>query len=866
MKRKKPVNVPLMVMLILVYAIAVVSTNADPQLPKLFPDPPSYTATLLGDIFTIDINVSNVQDLGGYEFRFGYNTTLLDVVDAVVGPFPLQPPIWSLIEIHEPEGYVSVHVICDPTAGNGTLATITFNTTHAETASCKLDLYETYLLDSAGDPITHVVEDGNYNFEFRAFTVATDKLNYLPEENVTIYGNLTLGASPYEGFVGLEVSNPIRRTVYRTVQIGTPPPEDIIIVDVFSSDQWGTPQESFVLDTIGNFKVIVHNNAAVSKKVTVTINTYDEDNIPFGIGSTRFNLSGNTTSYIVFSVWIQPWVSLGNGTVYANAFTDFPSRGGIPYCAEKLDTFTITNGTLGASTLEIPDQDNNPNILGLTENRGNYNLTFKLPPNTDAGVYRVYASTFHSGTSLTKKTVFGVNVIWVPDSYSTIQEAVDAATPTNNSILVRPGTYNEHVTINKSLTLIGVDSGNTIINGSGTGTVVSVTADRVEVSRFTVQNGGSSTDSGIALNNSYSSTINENIIISNNGYGINILSSNNTNIFDNALSSNYYGIYLNHSTNAILRNNVMTCNKYNFGIFGESLSDFTHDIDTTNTVDGKPIYYWINQQNETVPSNAGYIAIVNSANIAVRGLKLTKNGQGVLLAFTADSLIERVNTTNNEYGIYMFQSYRDRIVGSEVSNNTVGIYQRYCYEDIICRNNFINNTNQVALNQSSNTWNDRASKGNYWSDYDGDDLNEDGVGDTLLPHQNVDWYPLMNPWIPTHDLIVTNVTFVLPCNETHLFLGWVINITATIQNEGDFTETLNVTAYFGENTIETKTIPELTPLDEIGINFTWKTTGVVTCCNYTISGYAHPLPSEINLVDNLFVDGQVYVRIMGDVN
>jgi hypothetical protein len=36
-------------------------------------------------------------------------------------------------------------------------------------------------------------------------------------------------------------------------------------------------------------------------------------------------------------------------------------------------------------------------------------------------------------------TVFGVGVICVPDSYPTIQAAVNAATPTNNSILVFPG-------------------------------------------------------------------------------------------------------------------------------------------------------------------------------------------------------------------------------------------------------------------------------------------------------------------------------------------------------------------------------------------------------------------------------------------
>jgi len=860
MKKKKPVEALLIFTLILVSAVVMVSTSAEPQLPKLFPDPPSYTAALPGEVFTIDINISNVQNLAGYEFRFGYNTTLLDIVDAVVGPFPPRPLVWHLIEIHEPEGYVLVQVVCNPTQGNGTLATITFNATYAKTASCNLDLHETYLLDHSGAPITHVVEDGYYNFVFDAFTVATNKPNYLPEENVTIYGNLTMGAWPYEGFVGIEVADPVRRTIYRTVQVGTSPPGEVTIVDVFPSDMWGAPKESFLLDSIAHFKVIVHNDATTSKKVTITINTYDRDNAPFGIGSTRFSLLGNTTSHIVFSVWIQPWVSLGNGTVYANVFTDFPSRGGIPYCAEELDTFTIIGGTLGESTPTTQNQDNNLKILGLTENVGNYNLTFKLPPNAETGIHKVYASTSHNGISFKKKTLFGVKVIRVPYDYPTIQEAVDAATPTNNSIMVWPETYNEHVSINKSITLVGVDPSQTIINGSGTGTVVIVTSDNVDIISFSVQNGGPSPNSGITINNSEGSTISDNIIVSNNGYGINIHLSSEINILDNTVSGNYYGIYLDHSTNAVLRGNHMICNEYNFGVFGENLSDFTHDIDNSNTVDGKPVYYWINQQNKVIPPDAGYVAIVNSANITLRGLNLTKNGQGVLFAFAVDSLKERVNITNNEYGIYMFSSYRNRIVGCNISNNTVGIYQKYCYENIIYRNNFINNTNQVALYQSSNTWNDNTHKGNHWSDYSGSDLNGDGIGDTLLPHQSVDWYPLINPWTPTHDVAVTNVTFDLPCNETQLYPGWMINITATIQNEGDFTESIDVTAKYNENSIGTQTITELTPLDEIAINFTWDTEGV-SPGDYIISAEVSMVPGENDTTDNTYIDSTITLLV-----
>lgn len=42
--------------------------------------------------------------------------------------------------------------------------------------------------------------------------------------------------------------------------------------------------------------------------------------------------------------------------------------------------------------------------------------------------------------------------IYVPDSYPTIQAAVDAASP-GDTIIVRDGTYRENIDVNKRLTI-----------------------------------------------------------------------------------------------------------------------------------------------------------------------------------------------------------------------------------------------------------------------------------------------------------------------------------------------------------------------------------------------------------------------------
>ena len=824
------------VITILIFSIVMLGVEATPQQPKIFVDPKVYIATQLDEVFTININITNAQNFIGFEFKLGYNTTLLDALGAVEGNLP-QPPISRLTRIYDSEGYIWVSIRCGPTLGNGTLAVITLKATYAESSSCTLNLYDTELINTYGDPIPHETEGGTYKFMRARITVVTDKPLYSLGENVQIYGNLTLGNSSLPGLIALQV---IDQTTYplviKTLKTGPAPPANISIVEVIPcGDIWGTPRESFYVGTTAYFKVTVTNNDVVSRDVTVTLNVYDSDVTPFGTRAVPKHLAPSASTSDVLSIEIPEWASIGNGTIYANAYTDWPGpgpgedrpRNGIPYCPEESATFQIIGGSQG--TPETP----------TSEVSGNYNLTFKLPPNARSGLYRVYAVSSYKKQLIKNSIVFGVNTICVPDHYPTIQEAVDAATSTNNTIMVCPGTYNEHVTINKPLTLVGRNPSNTVINGGGTGTVITVTADNVEISRFTIKSGGSLPYSGIALNNSSGCIISENIITSNNGYGI----------------------YINQSTNNVLRDNTLTNNNFSFGVFGDSISDFIHDVDTSNIVNGKPIYYWINQQKRTVPSDAGFAAVVNSTEIVVRDLNLKENFQGVLFAFTNNSLIERVNILNNEYGLHLYHSYDNIIVGSLISNNSVGIYQAYSNGSIICHNNFIDNTKQVELHQSSNTWNDATGKGNYWSDYAGEDLDGDGVGDTLLPHLGVDIHPLMEPWIPVHDAAITSVTFLTPFNTTDAYPGWKINIFVSLRNEGDFTENFNITIYYDGNTIGTKTLAGTFPQKIIAENLTWNTEEV-SPGNYTIWAQAS---IALNEIDTL-VDGTIRVRVWGDVN
>jgi len=161
-----------------------------------------------------------------------------------------------------------------------------------------------------------------------------------------------------------------------------------------------------------------------------------------------------------------------------------------------------------------------------------------------------------------------------------IQAAINAADP-GDIIQVASGIYPEDVIVNKNnLTLVGENSSTTIINGSGApyGYLVTVTADNVEISGFTIRNG--KYRDGIYLSYSDYSTIVGNIMI-NNFYGIFLDSCDGTIISGNAITNNQHGIRLRSSSGNIISGNTMSNNIfYGIHIYGES----NENIISGNTV------------------------------------------------------------------------------------------------------------------------------------------------------------------------------------------------------------------------------------------------------------------------------------------
>jgi len=233
--------------------------------------------------------------------------------------------------------------------------------------------------------------------------------------------------------------------------------------------------------------------------------------------------------------------------------------------------------------------------------------------------------------------------------YATIQAAVDAAeTLGGHTVRVDAGIYYESVVIDKPVFLLGENISTTIIDANGMGNCVLIRSSDVKINGFTIQKSG---------NLPYGNT------------GILLENVSNCTMSNNKVEECGYGVWLRNSGGNSLKRNTIKDNLYNFRVSGRFLSHFINEVDSSNIVNGKPMYYWVNKHDEQVPSDAGYVAVVNSTNIMVCNINLNHNGQGILFAFAHDSTIKNVSATNNYDGIWIADSENCTVIASDASHN-----------------------------------------------------------------------------------------------------------------------------------------------------------------------------------------------------
>jgi len=239
--------------------------------------------------------------------------------------------------------------------------------------------------------------------------------------------------------------------------------------------------------------------------------------------------------------------------------------------------------------------------------------------------------------------------LFVVHQGESIQMAIDAA-PENSTILVEPGIYNEHIVIQKPVKLIGYGE-STVIKTQTSVKAIDIRRGVVGAMLANLFVNGSKVQYSTGIYIGGMNTVVENVTVANHDIGLHIYDSSGN----------------------ILRNNHLTNNTFNLRTWGLSLSHFLHDIDSSNLVDGKKVYYWINVHDKAFPLDAGYVAAINCSRVTIMNLKLANNFAGVLLAYTNEAFIYNVTCRRNEQGIRLLCSDNNVIMNSSFSSNLSGI-------------------------------------------------------------------------------------------------------------------------------------------------------------------------------------------------
>lgn len=152
--------------------------------------------------------------------------------------------------------------------------------------------------------------------------------------------------------------------------------------------------------------------------------------------------------------------------------------------------------------------------------------------------------------------------------------------------------------------------------------------------------------------------------------GYNYLQHPNDNtISDNSIYDVFYGIHISRSSGDIIVNNSMV--GAGITLYGNMLEYWnTHVIDASNTVNGKPVYYWKNTTGGRIPSGSGQIILANCTNVEIENQNVTDGNIGILVSFSSGITIANNSVSSNmDEGILLYSSNNNTIDGNALSSN-----------------------------------------------------------------------------------------------------------------------------------------------------------------------------------------------------
>jgi len=455
--------------------------------------------------------------------------------------------------------------------------------------------------------------------------------------------------------------------------------------------------------------------------------------------------------------------------------------------------------------------------------------------------------------------------IVVPDDYPSIQEAVNAANP-GDFIYVKSGNYNESIEIRKSISIVGnrtniygkgevgirIQANNVSIEGF----IVYNCSCAIELknSKNCVIRNIMIKNNDVGLHLIFSSANITRNIIENNRVGVWFSGSTNSVVEENEINENTWGVVaesyqLRSSSGNTIRSNNFTSNRKRPLLIIESSSILVdgnyfapnqtivlHEASNCNLtrnlieqclicLEGSSENYIL--QNMIVESEIcleGYQVALTTRWVGAERNLIENNtfvGSEIRLFNAKHNTIRNNNFMNGQTAIILDERYKSTSIENLIIGNKIRGYEKGVEIRIggnkITRNVFIENGIGLSVTTSANfvynndfIENERQVyvggkhfwTGNYWSDYNGKDLNNDGIGDEpyVINENNKDPYPLMKPHeyykeLPKPKIVRRGINVTVSPTRVTVETWETALFTVNITNIGSLEEELTIRVF-----------------------------------------------------------------------
>jgi len=339
------------------------------------------------------------------------------------------------------------------------------------------------------------------------------------------------------------------------------------------------------------------------------------------------------------------------------------------------------------------------------------------------------------------------NITESETSYPSLQPLIDAAKP-GDTITPPPGTYAGPVTIEKAIILDGQNK--VTIDAGGKGSVIYLDTNGASIRNLHLTHSGEShndIDAGVQVRGHFN-VIKDNII-DNTLFGIDLQQSENNVVRRNTISSQHRdlgmrgdGIRLWYSFNNKITDNIID-NSRDLVVWYSADNIISRNKITHGRYSLHFMYsrYNLVEDNEFF-NNAVGIFLMYSDGMIIRNNQITHasgpTGIGIGFKETSNLTVENNKIMYCATGLYLDVSPYEPDTTNHLKNNLVAfnaIGVRFLNDwqgNIFEANQFKGNITQIAVSGAGsakrNVWKD-----NFWDDYEGFDLDHNGIGDT--PHE-----------------------------------------------------------------------------------------------------------------------------------